>query len=193
VSPQSYLLLVQTERTLNLIQLPHSQTYKVDRDAAVAFIHAAASIPSITRFLLVSYNGSRRAAAPWWDAAEWEDYNKKINYGALADYHQAKLAADEAFYEICTKSPTLTGINLRPGMLQDGPAGKVTIGKTDSVNGHAKREAVAQVAAALLAHGGVKTGYYDMLDGNDTVDDAVNKVVRDGVDTAEGEPVKALA
>ncbi|KAJ4153433.1 hypothetical protein LMH87_009919 [Akanthomyces muscarius] len=165
-------------------------TYKVDRDAAINFVHAAAATPSVRRFLLVSYNGSRRAAAPWWPADEWDEYNKKVNYGVLADYHQAKIAADEALYA-ATKKPgaTLTGICLRPGTLSDGPAGKVLVGKAPHVKGNVPRESVAQVADALLAAEGVKSGWLDLLEGDESVDAAVTKAVKEGVDTAEGEAI----
>lgn len=144
----------------------------------------------MSRFLLVSYNGSRRAAAPWWPADEWDEYNKKVNYGVLADYHQAKIAADEALYA-ATKKPgaTLTGICLRPGTLSDGSAGKVLVGKAPHVKGNVPRESVAQVADALLAAEGVRSGWFDLLEGDESVDAAVTKAVKEGVDTAEGEAI----
>ncbi|KAJ6780413.1 hypothetical protein PWT90_02300 [Aphanocladium album] len=165
-------------------------TYKVDRDAAINFVKAAAATPSVSRFLLVSYNGSRRAAAPWWSAEEWDEYNKKVNYGILATYFQAKIAADEALYE-ATKKPgsSLTGICLRPGTLSDNPAGKVVLGKIPHVKGNVPRESVAQVADALLAADGVKSGWFDLLEGDESVDAAVTKAVKEGVDTAEGEAI----
>lgn len=142
--------------------------------------------------MLISYNGSRRAAAPWWpDAAEWETYNTKVNYGVLATYFQAKIAADEALYAATKKTPgaTLTGICLRPGTLSDDAAGKVVLGKIPHVKGNVPRESVAQVADALLAAEGVKSGWLDLLEGDESVDAAVNKAVKEGVDTAEGEAI----
>ncbi|KAF1738747.1 UPF0659 protein [Beauveria bassiana] len=165
-------------------------TYKVDRDAAISFIHAAAATPSVRRFLLVSYNGSRRAAAPWWSAEEWESYNAKVNYGILATYFQAKIAADEALYA-ATKKPgaTLTGICLRPGTLSDDAAGNVVLGKIPHVQGKVPRESVARVADALLAADGVKSGWIDLLEGDESIKAAVDKAVKEGVDTAEGEAI----
>lgn len=165
-------------------------TYKVDRDAAINFVHAAAATPSVRRFLLVSYNGSRRAAAPWWSVEEWDAYNSKVNYGILATYFQAKIAADEALYA-ATKKPgaTLTGICLRPSTLSDEPAGKVVMGKIPHVKGNVPRESVAQVADALLAADGVHSGWYDLMEGDEAVEAAVSKVVKEGVDTAEGEAI----
>ncbi|KND90015.1 hypothetical protein TOPH_05390 [Tolypocladium ophioglossoides CBS 100239] len=164
-------------------------TFKVDRDAAIHFIHAAASIPSITRFLLVSYTGSRRVGARWWPAGEWDEYNAKVNHGVLADYYKAKIAADEALYEASRKSSSLVGLCLRPGILTEEPAGKIEFGKTAHVKGNVGRATVAETAAALLAVDGVKNSWLDLLDGNEDVTTAVNKAVKDGVDAAEGEAV----
>ncbi|XWX00868.1 hypothetical protein V2A60_008891 [Cordyceps javanica] len=165
-------------------------TYKVDRDAAISFVRAAAATPSVRRFLLVSYNGSRRAAAPWWSADEWDAYDKKVNHGILATYFQAKIAADEALYAAAKKpGATLTGICLRPGTLSDDPAGGVVLGKVPHVKGNVPRASVAQVADALLAADGVKSGWFDLLEGDEAVDAAVAKAVKEGVDTAEGEAI----
>ncbi|KAK5988183.1 hypothetical protein PT974_12323 [Cladobotryum mycophilum] len=164
------------------------RTYKVDRDAASHFARAAAANSSIARFLLISYNGSRRKAASWWPEGEWDDYHKKINFGVLADYYQAKISADEAFYEATKKSSNFVGINLRPGHLIDEPAGKVSLGKT-TLKGSVPRETVAHVADALLAADGLKSGWIDLLQGDDALDAAVGKVVQEGIDTAEGEDI----
>lgn len=166
-------------------------TYRIDRDAAINFINAAAAKPSISRFLLVSYNGSRRKAAPWWTASEWEDYHKNINFGVLATYYQAKIAADEVLYEVSKQSPTLVGIDLRPGRLTDDPKGNVTLGRNKDVQGEVSRETVAHVADAILAADGVKSGWIDLLKGDDDINEAVAAVVRDGVDAAEGEDIYA--
>ncbi|KAK2612729.1 hypothetical protein QQS21_001180 [Conoideocrella luteorostrata] len=164
-------------------------TYKIDRDAAINLVRAAADIPSVSRFLLISYGGSRRAGASWWPAGEWDEYNKKVNHDVLATYYQAKIAADEVFYETTKKSPTLVGINLRPGTLTEEPAGKVELGKTGHVKGNVSRATVAATADALLAAEGVKSAWIDLQDGNEDLDTAVKRVVKDGVDTAEGEPI----
>ncbi|PTB66793.1 NAD(P)-binding protein [Trichoderma citrinoviride] len=164
-------------------------TFRIDRDAAIHFINAAAARPSVTRFLLISYNGSRRKAAPWWSATEWEEYHNSVNLGPLATYYKAKLAADEVFYEVSKKSSTLVGIDLRPGRLTDEPKERVTLGKTKNVQGSISRVTVAHVADALLAAEGVKSGWLDLLQGDKEIDEAVDAVVREGVDTAEGEDI----
>ncbi len=141
------------------------------------------------RFLLVSYNGSRRAGASWWPAGEWDEYNNKVNYGVLATYFQAKIVADEVLHETTKKSPHLVGIGLRPGTLTDDPAGNIEFGKTAHLKGTVPRETVAQVADALLGADGLKSGWYDLLAGDDKIDTAVSKAIKDGIDTAEGEAI----
>ncbi|KAM0563447.1 hypothetical protein ACHAPJ_001168 [Fusarium lateritium] len=167
------------------------RTFKVDRDAAIHFVNAAASIPTITKFLLVSYLGSRRAGAPWWPAGEWDEYYEKINNGSLANYYKAKIEADEVLYKVSKQSPTLVGINLRPGTLTEKPATKVEFGKTKHISSSdgISREAVAEVASHLLANDSVKNGWYDLLDGQEDISAAVDRVVREGVDAAEGEAI----
>lgn len=165
------------------------KTFQVDRDAAIHFIHAAASIPSITRFLLVSFISSRRAAAPWWKAEEWEKHFEALTSGALANYYKAKLAADEELYKVSRGSSTLIGIDLRPPTLTLKPAGKVTLGKTPNVNGEVSRETVAKVADAFLAAEGVKNSWVDFYDGDDDIDQAVQSFISEGGDNAEGEQI----
>ncbi|GAO13189.1 uncharacterized protein UV8b_03598 [Ustilaginoidea virens] len=164
-------------------------TFRIDRDAAIHFIRAAADLPSITRFLLVSYTGSRRASASWWPAGEWDEYDAKVNHGILATYYQAKLAADEALYETCQKSPTLVGICLRPATLTEETAGKVELGKTAHVKGSVSRATVAATADALLASSGIKNSWLDLQDGDEDLHVAVKRVIKDGVDAAEGETI----
>ncbi|UNI16915.1 hypothetical protein JDV02_003303 [Purpureocillium takamizusanense] len=165
-------------------------TYKVDRDAAIHFVNAAASSSFVKRFLLVSYSGSRRAGASWWPAGEWDKYNAEVNHGVLATYYQAKIAADEALYEASRRSGgSLVGLCLRPGTLSNDPAGRIEFGKTAHLKGQVSREAVAQTADALLAADGVKNSWLDLLDGDQEVEAAVTKAVRDGIDTSEGEAI----
>ncbi|CAG9980446.1 unnamed protein product [Clonostachys byssicola] len=165
------------------------RTFKIDRDAAVHFINAAAATPSITRFLLVSYIGSRRAGASWWPEGEWEQYNESVNHGVLANYYKAKIVADEELYRASRKNPHLVGINLRPGLLTEDPVGKVTLGRTPYPKGNSSRANVAKVADTLLAAEGIKNTWLDLYDGDEEIEDAVKRVVQAGVNVAEGEPV----
>ncbi|KAK3317743.1 hypothetical protein B0T19DRAFT_297060 [Cercophora scortea] len=164
------------------------RTLVIDRDAAVHFINAAAASPSITRFLLVSYVACRRAPPSWWSAESWENA-VKINTEMLPTYYQAKIVADEALYEVSKKRKDFVGIDLRPGFLTDKPAGNVELGRTKGSGGSTSRETVAKVADLLLATEGVRNSWIDLLDGEESIEAAVERVVTEGVDAAEGEPV----
>jgi hypothetical protein len=119
----------------------------------------------------------------------------------LPDYCRAKLEADE-FMVAMTKKRTdrdqergtdtnFQSILLRPGTLSDDPAsGKVQLGKTGTV-GKVSREDVAIVADRLLAQDNTR-GWYDLLGGDEPIDDAVERVVRDKVDAIEGENLEKI-
>ncbi|KAK4096383.1 NAD(P)-binding protein [Parathielavia hyrcaniae] len=165
-------------------------TYAIDRDAAIHFIRAAAATPTVTRFLMVSYLGSRRNKPAWWSDEAWaaaEDVNTRV----LPHYYRAKLAADEVLYSVSKEraSSGFVGINLRPGTLTIEPAGKVELGKTGHSKGKISRESVARVANLLLASEEVKSTWLDLLDGEEEMEEAVARVVREGVNAVEGEDV----
>lgn len=46
---------------------------------------------------------------------------------------------------------------------------------------------MAKVAAALLDRSDVKTGWYDVLDGDEPIDKAIDRLVSEGHDGLEGE------
>lgn len=173
---------------------PHSlQTYAIDRDAAIHFIRASAAAPSITRFLMVSYLASRRNKPSWWDDDAWASA-LEINNKILPDYYKAKIAADEVLYResAARGGADFVGINLRPGTLIDEPAGGVELGKTKTSKGKASREGVAQVAAKLLEVDGIRNCWVDMLDGQEEVGAAVERVVSEGVNACEDEDIYKL-
>lgn len=85
----------------------------------------------------------------------------------------------------------MTGISLRPGTLTTQPAGNVTLGKTPHVRGDVSRESVAHVANSILAAEGVKNSWIDLYDGDEAVDAAVGRVIKEGVDAAEHDPIYA--
>ncbi|KAK0713999.1 hypothetical protein B0T26DRAFT_650218 [Lasiosphaeria miniovina] len=167
------------------------RTFAIDRDAAVHFIRASAAPSSgVTRFLLVSYNCSRRTKPAWWDGASWTAA-QEINSRALKTYYAAKVVADEALYA-ASKGRTdggFVGIDLRPGTLSDEPAWGVELGKTKGSAGKVSRASVARVADQLLAADGVKNSWIDMLDGDEEISAAAKRVVEEGVNAAEGESV----
>ena len=164
---------------------PISRTYTIDRDACIYFINAAASTPSVTKFLLVSYIGSRRSRAPWWTDQDWAA-TQEINNGALKDYHIAKLAADEALVAAGKeRREDWVGWCLRPGNLSDENVGGVKAGKIEA-RGKIGRGKVAKLALALLASEG-RGGWVDCLDGDEPVEGAIDRVIREGIDCRDGE------
>lgn len=112
----------------------------------------------------------------------------------LKNYHAAKLAADECLTAAARKraSTGFRGIVLRPGTLTDEEKeGKVALGKTKAI-GRVGRRDVARVTVELLEN--AKTGaWLDLLQGDEEeVEDAVKRVVKEGVDCIEGEDVEAI-
>ena len=160
------------------------RTKAIDEDACIAFIRAAASTPSVSKFLLISYVGSRRSKAPWWTDDEWTA-TQEINMGALKNYYPAKLAADECLTSLYPKGKSgKIGISLRPGGLTDDEEGKVALGKTGA-RGQIPRRDVARVAMELLANDGFGSCWLDLLEGQEDVTSAVATCVRDAVDCSE--------
>ncbi|KAI4207847.1 MAG: hypothetical protein LQ346_000350 [Caloplaca aetnensis] len=168
------------------------RTQAIDRDSCIHFIKAAASTPSVTKFLLVSYLGSRRNKAPWWSDEEWAA-TEEVNNGALKSYYPAKLAADESLTAAAGRSEHLQAIVLRPGSLTDDKAvGKVSLGRTKA-RGTISRADVAAVATRLLDIdiAGPFT-WLDVLEGDEPVEDAVQGVVEEKVNCIEGEDLIGL-
>jgi len=142
----------------------------------------------VTRFVLVSYLGARRARPAWWDDEAWagaQEVNRK-----MARYHAAKTAADEALVR-AARGGRLVAVDLRPGTLSDEPAGPVELGRTKTAAGVISRASVAAVTDALLAAEGVESCWLDLLDGDNEIEDAVRSVIAAKVDALEGEPVAA--
>lgn len=138
---------------------------------------------------MVSYLASRRNKPSWWDDDAWASA-LEVNNKILPDYYKAKIAADEVLYrESAARGAEFVGINLRPGTLTEDPAGGVELGKTKTSRGKSSREGVAQVAAKLLEVDGIKNSWVDMLDGQEEVGAAVERVVREGVDACEDEDI----
>lgn len=180
------------------------RTIAVDETAAKAFIQASFTHPRVTKFLLVSWIGSRRTRPSWFSDEDWKS-SRNVFESVLPTYAKAKLEADEfltahsavrakqaaAAAGAANKTNVLDAICLRPGTLSDEPAtGRVKLGKTGAV-GKVTREDVARVADGLLGKEGAR-GWVDLLNGEEEVGSAVDRVVREGVDTVEGEDVDGM-
>lgn len=114
----------------------------------------------------------------------------KVNTEIMPHYYKAKLAADEALTvlgdERREKDNSFRYIILRPGGLTDEKEqGKVSLGKTGA-RGTVSRGDVADVAARLLEVDGAN-GWFDLLGGEENTATAVQRVVKEGINTVEGE------
>lgn len=171
-----------------------SRTKAVDEVAAKHYISASAARQSVKKFLIISYIGSRHGKPSWWteDDVKAADH---VNTKVLPAYFAAKVEADEHLAAVAKKrndkDPSFQAINLRPGALKDDPSnGKVLLGKTPS-RGDVSRESVARVAAALLERSDTR-GWYDLINGDDAIDEAIDRLVNDKWDGIEGEDLDRI-
>ncbi|KAH6630954.1 hypothetical protein B0J18DRAFT_422707 [Chaetomium sp. MPI-SDFR-AT-0129] len=91
----------------------------IDRDAAIHFIRAAAAAPQVTRFLMVSYIGSRRARPAWCSDDAWAAA-QHVNEQVLPHYYRAKLA----WTRCSTPSPRTREISLWASIGVDAAEGE---------------------------------------------------------------------
>lgn len=115
-----------------------------------------------------------------------------MNSESLKHYYAAKLDADECLTALAKqRGDGFAAIVLRPGFLTDDEGtGRVTLGKTRA-KGQVRRADVAAVAAELLGNDEAN-GWYDLLEGDEEISTAVERVVRDKIDCVEGEDVEAM-
>lgn len=139
---------------------------------------------------MISYLGSRRARPSWWTDDDWSS-SLEVNNGALKNYFQAKVEADEWLVSNAhtlrnNASAKFQAINLRPGTLTDDKGtGKVSLGHTKA-RGQVSRQDVAEVAVRLLERDDTD-GWYDLLEGEEPMQEAVERVVKEGIDCFQGE------
>ena len=144
----------------------------------------------ITKFLLVSHIGSRRDRAAWWDDESWA-IAKKFNEEIAPTYYKAKLAADEALTVLGEQKKGFGYIILRPGSLTDDKeVGKISFGKTRGA-GQVTRGDVAEVAVRLLEKEGAR-GWFDLLGGEEDTGAAVDRVLKEGFNSVEGEDIELM-
>lgn len=172
------------------------RTNAIDRDAAIHFIRSSIATPSVSKFLLVSALSIRRGRASWFDDDSYA-LMQKVNTEIMPAYYKAKLAADETLTVLGEERVKKDGkgkfsyIILRPGQLtDDAETGLVNLGKTPA-RGSVTRADVADVAARLLETEGA-CGWFDLLGGKEPVADAVARVVKDGINSMEGEDIAVM-
>ncbi|CAG8008932.1 unnamed protein product [Penicillium olsonii] len=176
-----------------------SSTIAIDQEAAKHFMTASFASPGISKFLMVSYLGSRKKQPTWMPDSEWAGI-VKTNTEVLPTYAKAKQEADEYMTALAAqrkRDPEVAkrpfqAINLRPGILKDDPATrKVDLGITPKGRGSVTREDVAIVADQLLARADTE-GWIDLVNGDEVVEEAVERVAREKVDAVEGEDVEGM-
>ncbi|KAI9889931.1 MAG: hypothetical protein M1814_004654 [Vezdaea aestivalis] len=170
-----------------------SRTYQIDRDASQYFAAASLATPSIRKYLLVSALISRKTRASWWSDEDWQSVVRARDI-AIPDYSQAKISADHYFTaqlkDKYKSDPSFQGIILRPGTLSDDlETHKVSLGRS-SAAGSISRGDTAEVAVQLLESEDTR-GWYDLLQGDVSIPDAIADCVKNGIDSVEGEPIEA--
>ncbi|OAP57791.1 hypothetical protein AYL99_08529 [Fonsecaea erecta] len=172
-----------------------ARTKAIDMVAAKCYVSASLAVPSVKKFLMVSYHASRRGYPPWWTEEDRKAADN-TNHNVLPVYYEAKVEADEHLEALAKKrldsgDREFQAINLRPGTLADKPGtGKVLLGKTP-VAGAVPREDVARVAAALLDRNDTR-GWFDLLEGDVPIDEAIDSLVKSGHNGLEGEDMQRI-
>ncbi|KAF2131254.1 hypothetical protein P153DRAFT_364864 [Dothidotthia symphoricarpi CBS 119687] len=171
-----------------------SNPFGVDRDAAKSFMRASADTPTVTKFLFISFPAARRNRAPWWSDSEYRQYvSERSSY---PDIQQAKLDADEYLVALANKRAKGGGapfqaISLRPTWLTNARGtGKVQLGHAGA-QGQVTRKDTADVAVGLLARDDTR-GWFDLFEGSVGIEEAIDGVVRDGVNSIQGEDVERM-
>jgi len=131
------------------------RTYAVDRDAAIRSMDAAL-LACVSRYVMVSYNGSRA------------DHGASPDDGMFA-YYEAKAAADDYL-----RGTELSWTILGPSALTLEPAsGRIDVG-ANLPRGDVSRENVARVIAAVLARPATIGAFIEFNDGRTPIDEAVD-------------------
>lgn len=174
-----------------------SRTIAIDQNAAKHFISVSFASPRISKFLMVSYNGSRRNRPSWMNDDDW---NAVVNTNTklIPTYAAAKIEADQ--YQVARTEwrkkqshlpQNFQSICIRPGSLTDEPGtGKVQLGKTHTVGG-VPRADVATVIDRVLARDDTH-GWIDLMGGDEPIDVAIERIVRDKVNALDEEDVQGM-
>ncbi|KAJ5666972.1 hypothetical protein N7462_011381 [Penicillium macrosclerotiorum] len=158
-----------------------ASTIAIDQEAAKHFMTASFASPSVTKFLMVSYLGSRKKQPRWMPDDQWAGI-VRTNTEVLPTYAKAKQEADEYMTALAARrkqdphATSFQAINLRPGILKDDPA---------------TRKDVAIVADQLLARADAE-GWIDLVNGEEDVEAAVERVAKEKIDAVEGEDVEGM-
>lgn len=100
-----------------------------------------------------------------------------------------KQRVDEEAAKGVPEQERFSAISFRPGTLTEKAAGGVRLGHGPS-RGDSSREGVAKTVVEVLAKGA--KGWIDMLDGEEEIGAAVDKLVKEGVDSVDEEDFEAM-
>ncbi|KAJ5112141.1 hypothetical protein N7532_000186 [Penicillium argentinense] len=171
-----------------------SNPYEIDRDVAQRIMQASSRADYVRKFLMISFPASRRKPAPWWNQRDIRDYHSESNsYPSVKD---AKLQADEYLIAMARQrelrgGPRLQAISLRPSWLLTSPGtGKVKLGKTQAL-GQLPIGDVASIAVSLLSRNDAN-GWFDLVQGDVEIDQAVEAVVQNQINCIEGEDLENI-
>ncbi|KAF7943966.1 hypothetical protein EAE96_010379 [Botrytis aclada] len=162
-------------------------------DAEMKIIKASVSSLEVTKFLMISFPASRRKRAPWWDNTDYQNFLDETR--AYPEIAEAKLNADEYLVAMAKQrnddSPDyFQAISLRPSWLTNAPRGRVHLGKT-KFSGRVSRADVAAVAVSLLSRSDA-SGWFNLVDGSDDVESAVDNAVHYNLNSIEGEDLEQI-
>ncbi|ORY27757.1 hypothetical protein BCR39DRAFT_565604 [Naematelia encephala] len=159
---------------------PQSRTRAVDYEGAVKVFDAMENA-NVKRLLYVGASDVRDTTkeAPEWYTEESKSKSDSA-WKSMPDYMKAKYDAELELHSRKALEYTV----LRPGWLTLEPAGGVELGKTQI--GNTSRELVAQVLLACAQEPGTAGLTFDVLDGQGTIQDELNKVVQGKIDAWTG-------
>ncbi|KAL7267109.1 hypothetical protein RUND412_010317 [Rhizina undulata] len=166
------------------------RTRTVDEHAAKRYISASILAPSVSKFLMISASCCRQEPASWWNEEDIATFHAA--WKAMPVYCQAKCVADEFLWDESRRLEAAGGkkvgwedIDLRPGYLSDEPGtGRVGLGKA-RIKGSVTRDDVAAVAVKLLEKGGAGGLWVDLIGGEEDIETAVERVIRERINARE--------
>ncbi|KAF7919349.1 uncharacterized protein EAE97_011681 [Botrytis byssoidea] len=149
--------------------------------------------PEATKFLMISFPATRRKKAPWWDNSDYHNFLDETR--AYLEIAKKKLNADEYLAVMAKQrnddSPSpFQAIGLRPIWLTNAPRCKTYLGKT-KFSGRVSRADVAVVAASLLSRNDT-SGWFDLIDGNDDIESAVDIAVQYNLNSIDMEDLEQI-
>ncbi|GKZ35510.1 hypothetical protein AbraIFM66950_006172 [Aspergillus brasiliensis] len=165
----------------------------IDCNAAKMLIKVSAGHTSVRKFLVISFPASRRNRAPWWNNKEWADHLREKRMFPVAA--EMKVQTDEYLLSVANakqaKGQHFQGISLRPTwFVSQPPTGKITLGHTTAMGQIAPGD-IASTAISLLSRDKTN-GWFDITNGSQDIEEAVEEAVRKNLDASQGEELDRI-